>query len=153
MVSTSGSSGIRAMLARLSSPGPGLTMPAMSTPLRTNKNRLVMQSVIGEIASPLTTMAAYRVGADGTPRVYPATGGIVYNYRIGGTLLGLVFGKDLLGIAEHERAIAEGHTFNARLAEALNPIVPANKRVKDAVAEKRLQMIFRQIRETHTPAA
>ncbi len=65
-------------------------MPRMSTPLRTNKNRLVMQSVIGEIASPLTTMTAYRIGADGTPRVSPATGGIVYNRRIGDSAVDLV---------------------------------------------------------------
>ncbi len=49
-----------------------------------------MQSVLGEIASPLTTMTAYRVGADATPRVSPATGGIVYNYRIGDSAVDLV---------------------------------------------------------------
>jgi hypothetical protein len=62
----------------------------MSTPPRTNKDRLVVQSVIGEITSPLTTMAAFRIGADGTPRVTPATGGITYNYRIGDSAVDLV---------------------------------------------------------------
>jgi hypothetical protein len=55
----------------------------MEPVLRTNQDRLVMQSVIGEIASPLYGFVAFRVGADGKPRALPSTGGIVYNYRIG----------------------------------------------------------------------
>jgi hypothetical protein len=51
--------------------------------LRTNLERLVVQSVIGEVASPLYGFVAFRVGADGTPRALPSTGGIVYNFRIG----------------------------------------------------------------------
>jgi len=62
----------------------------MSAPPRTNKSRLAIQSVIGEITSPLATMAAFRIGHDGTPRVTPATGGITYNYRIGDSAVDLV---------------------------------------------------------------
>jgi uncharacterized protein DUF4438 len=51
--------------------------------LKTNLERLVVQSVIGEVASPLYGFVAFRVGADGTPRALPSTGGIVYNFRIG----------------------------------------------------------------------
>jgi hypothetical protein len=55
----------------------------MESALRTNHDQLVMQSVIGEIASPLYGFVAFRVGADGKPRALPSTGGIVYNFRIG----------------------------------------------------------------------
>lgn len=62
----------------------------MEGKLRTNHDRLVMQSVLGEIASPLFSMTAFRVGADGTPRLLPGTGGIVYNHRIGDSAVDLV---------------------------------------------------------------
>jgi hypothetical protein len=61
----------------------------MEPTLRTNHDRLVMQSVIGEISSPLYGFTAFRVGADGKPRVLPSTGGIVYNFRIGDSAVNL----------------------------------------------------------------
>jgi hypothetical protein len=61
----------------------------MDAKLRTNRSRLVMQSVAGEIASPLFGMAAFRVGADGMPRVLPSTGGIVTSHRIGDSAVDL----------------------------------------------------------------
>ncbi|MBR0026175.1 MAG: DUF4438 domain-containing protein [Clostridia bacterium] len=48
-----------------------------------NKERLVMQSVMGEIHHPLMAPSPYRIGADGVPRVLPGTGGITYNVTIG----------------------------------------------------------------------
>src|SRR6188768_1242424 len=57
--------------------------------LRTNHERLVVQSVIGEVASPLYGFVAFRVGADGAPRALPSTGGIVYNFRIGDSAIQL----------------------------------------------------------------
>jgi hypothetical protein len=62
----------------------------MSTSPRTNRDRLAVQSVIGEITSPLGSPAAFRVGQDGIPRVTPATGGITYNFRIGDSAVDLV---------------------------------------------------------------
>ncbi len=47
-----------------------------------NEDQLVMQSVIGEIHSPQLSNP-YRVSYDGTLKVYPSTGGITYNKRIG----------------------------------------------------------------------
>lgn len=58
--------------------------------LRTNKDLLVSQSVIGEIASPMFGWPGHRVGADGQARIYPATGGIVYSHRIGDSAVELV---------------------------------------------------------------
>ena len=60
------------------------------TKLKTNRNELVVQSVIGEISSPLTnTMNPYRISADGEPMVLPGVGGITYNKRIGDSAVDL----------------------------------------------------------------
>ncbi len=50
--------------------------------LKTNAEKLVKISVIGEIASP-TLRNPYNVSATGTPLVLPGVGGITYNVRIG----------------------------------------------------------------------
>lgn len=49
--------------------------------IRTNIDKLVKVSVIGEISSPTTS--PYRISADGRPLVLPGTGGITYNLRVG----------------------------------------------------------------------
>lgn len=51
--------------------------------LRTNVNRLVKISVVGEVASPVFGRAVYRISAEGTPVVLPGVGGITYNVRVG----------------------------------------------------------------------
>ncbi len=50
--------------------------------LRTNVEKLVKISVIGEVSSPVFR-SAYRISADGKPRVLPGVGGITYNVRVG----------------------------------------------------------------------
>ncbi|MDT8335105.1 MAG: DUF4438 domain-containing protein, partial [Desulfurivibrionaceae bacterium] len=57
--------------------------------LKTNKDKLVCQSVLGEITSPLGGVNPYRVGPDGTAAIYPGVGGITYNLRIGDKAGGL----------------------------------------------------------------
>lgn len=51
--------------------------------IKTNKEQLVRQSVIGEITSPLGGVNPYRINPDGLADVYPGVGGITYNLRIG----------------------------------------------------------------------
>lgn len=51
--------------------------------IRTNRDKLVSQSVIGEITSPLGGVNPYRINPDGHSDVYPGVGGITYNLRIG----------------------------------------------------------------------
>lgn len=51
--------------------------------LRTNVERLVKISVIGEVSSPVFGRSAYRISADGKPTVLPGVGGITYNVRVG----------------------------------------------------------------------
>jgi hypothetical protein len=50
--------------------------------LRTNTEKLIKISVMGEIASP-TIRSVYNVSATGKPLVLPGVGGITYNLRVG----------------------------------------------------------------------
>jgi hypothetical protein len=50
--------------------------------LRTNADKLVRISVMGEVASP-TLRSVYRISATGAPSVLPGVGGITYNIRVG----------------------------------------------------------------------
>jgi hypothetical protein len=51
--------------------------------LRTNVDRLVKISVVGEVASPVYGRSVYNISAEGTPMVLPGVGGITYNVRVG----------------------------------------------------------------------
>ncbi len=57
--------------------------------IKTNRDQLVCQSVLGEITSPLGGINPYRIDPDGHPDVYPGVGGITYNLRIGDPACGL----------------------------------------------------------------
>lgn len=54
--------------------------------MKTNKDRLVMQSVQGKIHHPLG--GNYRISHEGHPQILPATGGITYNVRVGDPAFG-----------------------------------------------------------------
>ncbi len=56
--------------------------------MKTNKNKLVMQSVQGKIHHPLG--GTYRVTHEGKPMILPATGGITYNVKVGDSAFGYV---------------------------------------------------------------
>jgi hypothetical protein len=51
--------------------------------LRTNVDKLVKISVVGEVASPVYGKGIYRISAQGDPVVLPGVGGITYNVRVG----------------------------------------------------------------------
>ena len=51
--------------------------------MRTNVDKLVKMSVMGEVASPVVGRSVYNVSATGTPSVLPGVGGITYNIRVG----------------------------------------------------------------------
>ncbi|MFW5787609.1 MAG: DUF4438 domain-containing protein, partial [Halanaerobiales bacterium] len=55
--------------------------------MRTNQEKLVMQSVQGSISHPLT--GSYAIDREGQARVLPGTGGITYNVRVGDPAFGL----------------------------------------------------------------
>ena len=50
--------------------------------LRTNSEKLVKLSVMGEVTSP-TTKNVYNISATGIPCILPGVGGIAYNLRVG----------------------------------------------------------------------
>ncbi|HVP26631.1 MAG TPA: DUF4438 domain-containing protein [Candidatus Bathyarchaeia archaeon] len=50
--------------------------------LKTNENKLVKLSVVGEVVSPVIKNI-YNVSAEGKPMVLPSVGGITYNVRVG----------------------------------------------------------------------
>lgn len=51
--------------------------------LKINKERLVMQSVSGKIHHPERTSMSYALDVDGELHIFPATGGITYNKKVG----------------------------------------------------------------------
>jgi hypothetical protein len=51
--------------------------------LRTNSDRLVKISVVGEVASPVYGRSVYNISAEGVPMILPGVGGITYNVRVG----------------------------------------------------------------------
>ncbi len=57
--------------------------------LKTNQDRLVVQSVIGEVTSP-KFRSPYRVSHDGRAMTLPGTGGITFNIRVGDPAFGWV---------------------------------------------------------------
>lgn len=69
----------------------------------------------------------------------------LYNYRIAGTVLGCLYGRDLADIAKSEAEKASGHRFNAGLCAKLATMVPDDKRVHDVVSEKTLGNLFRNM--------
>jgi len=56
--------------------------------LRTNVEKLVKISVVGEVSSPVFWRSPYRISADGTPVVLPGVGGVTYNIRVGDVATG-----------------------------------------------------------------
>ncbi len=56
--------------------------------MKTNKDKLVMQSLQGRIHHP--TRNGHHAGFDGKVRIVPGVGGITYNYAIGDCCMGIV---------------------------------------------------------------
>jgi len=56
--------------------------------IKTNKDKIVKISVIGEVVSPVMGSGIYRIGANGDLHIVPGTGGITYNIRVGDPAVG-----------------------------------------------------------------
>lgn len=68
---------------------------------RMNTRDLVMVTVAGQAAHPVTRSSPYRIGNDGVPRILPGSGGIVLNHRIGDRCVGLAGDHVEPGVALH----------------------------------------------------
>jgi hypothetical protein len=51
--------------------------------MKTNRDKLVMLSVMGQVSSPTMADLGYRIGSTGKPVILPGTGGITYNVKVG----------------------------------------------------------------------
>ena len=56
--------------------------------IKTNRDKIVKISVIGEVVSPVVGDGVYKITADGEPVVLPGVGGITYNLRVGDVATG-----------------------------------------------------------------
>lgn len=56
--------------------------------IKTNREKIVKISVIGEVVSPVVGDSVYKISADGEPMVLPGVGGITYNIRVGDVATG-----------------------------------------------------------------
>ncbi len=57
--------------------------------IKTNKDKLPVISVLGEVAPPKRRFP-YTIDHEGKPKVFPGTGGIVYNIKVGDRVFGWV---------------------------------------------------------------
>jgi len=80
--------------------------------LKTNRDRLVMISVLGEISSPGGTQPPHRVGYDGVARVLPGTGGITYNVRVGDPAFGWAGDHVEPGVSTRSKDENPNHGYN-----------------------------------------
>ena len=76
--------------------------------MQTNKASLPVMSVQGKVDHPIMSGNGYRVGYDGYGRIPMATGGIIYNYKIGDSCRGIA-GDHLEPGVSLNRKQSEGH--------------------------------------------
>lgn len=68
----------------------------------------------------------------------------VFDFCIAGKTLGSMTGAELPIVALNERTSSEGHLRNARICEALAPLVAENQTVRESVTAKKLRQIIDQ---------
>jgi hypothetical protein len=78
--------------------------------IKTNEDKLVKISVIGEVVSPVIGEAIYKISANGKPEVLPGVGGITYNIRVGDLACGWM--------ADH---VEPGVSLENRVTDSRNP--------------------------------
>ena len=83
--------------------------------LRDNREQLVGVSVQGAVSCPeypSLPASPYVIGADGTPRLLPSPGGIVYNVRVGDSAYGWVADMVQPGVSIKAPAAAANYALN-----------------------------------------
>ncbi len=79
--------------------------------LKTNINKIIRISVIGQIASP-TRRSNYRLTHDGAATVFPGTGGITYNVKVGDLVFGWVGDHIEPGVSMKNKDESENRALN-----------------------------------------
>lgn len=80
--------------------------------LKTNKDKLVIQSVHGKIHSPMMGPSPYRISHEGKPMILHGTGGITYNFKIGDSCMDLVGDHVEPGVSLRNEDAAENRALN-----------------------------------------
>ena len=80
--------------------------------LKTNKEKLVIQSVHGKIHSPMMGPNPYRISHCGKPMILHGTGGITYNFKIGDSCMDLVGDHVEPGVSIRNEEAAENRALN-----------------------------------------
>lgn len=73
--------------------------------IKTNRDKIVKISVIGEVVSPIVGDAVYKITADGEPVVLPGVGGITYNIRVGDVATGWMADHVEPGVSIENRVV------------------------------------------------
>ncbi|HEY3315477.1 MAG TPA: DUF4438 domain-containing protein [Bacillota bacterium] len=79
--------------------------------IRTNKDRLVMISVMGGVSAP-SFRHPYSVGHDGVGRVLPGVGGVTYNVRVGDPAFGWAADHVEPGVSSKDKDEAVNGGYN-----------------------------------------
>lgn len=79
--------------------------------MKTNKDKLVMQSLQGRIHHPKHS-GTHRVGFDNQGRIIPGTGGITYNFAIGDSCMGLAGDHVEPGVSMQNSDTSENNALN-----------------------------------------
>ncbi len=80
--------------------------------LKTNKDKVVMQSTTGLVHNPLIRGNAVRIDCNGVPFYMPSVGGICYNVKIGDSVYGLAGDHIEPGVSAQNPDTAENGAFN-----------------------------------------
>ncbi len=111
-----------------------------------HKTNVRIKLELGDFGQPAKVVVGTSPGCEAAAKS-------VYDYNIGKTRLGLIYGRDLVAIAENEQAIGNGHFENAAICRKLQRLVPADKQVQDAVSERQLNTIFKAVKREINKAA
>ncbi|NBK97037.1 MAG: DUF4438 domain-containing protein [Erysipelotrichia bacterium] len=79
--------------------------------MKTNKEKIVMQSLQGKIHHPRHN-GGYRVGYDNMGRIIPGTGGITYNFAIGDCCMGIAGDHVEPGVSLQNSDTSENNALN-----------------------------------------
>ena len=104
--------------------------------VRSHENRKIRnQTVSVQKVRPIRSKLVSRVNSS-----------VYFSLRIGGNVLGNLFGEELADLAAQEESISAGHAFNAGLLRELIEIVPKNKTVSSSVSSKKMDEIADRVR-------
>ncbi len=104
------------------------------TPVEFNREQLVRMVVVGQIAAPRLNYPPYRIGADGSLRVLPATGSITLNFRTGDAAVNIAGDHVEPAVTLYNpgtRSVSESNAFNV-LACVGNKVRVLTGEAKDA---------------------